>query len=406
MTSFDPVIESIKRNSKVSKDLALLFISRVLMRISLGSLGVFLPIFLYLQFREVFSTSLSIMYVILIFVAIYSLHLLLSPITARMFHTLGMRRLMIVGILLSAASIVSLYFVENNMYLGIAIYIISTGFYRAFYWVPYHVDLTHELDSNRRGRQLAMMANISDVLIVMVPFLGGVAIAALGGFQTVFLTASFLMLLSVLPLLFINDVYEYYSWSYIETFKKMFSKENRPLFISQAANGAQSIVTLFFWPLYVFLIVDKQFVLLGLITSVTIVLIMIIRYLVGKWVDKFNREKMLLAGVLLSATGWFLKVFVHTPVQAVFIDTYHRIGRTVNGLTFNAVTYEQSADSGTYIDEYTTLKEMAINFGRIAMLVVIGLIMYYLDINMRVAFIVAALVTLLMIMLDRFNRLN
>ncbi len=406
MVSFDPVVESIKRNSKVSKDLALLFISRVLMRVSLGALGVFLPVFLYLQFRDVFSTNVSVMYVILIFLAVYSLHLLLAPISARLFHQLGMRRLMLTGILMAAASLISLYFIENNIYIGIAAYILSAGFYRAFYWVPYHVDLTHELDANRRGRQLAMMANISDVLVVLVPLLGGVAIAALGGFQTVFITGAFLMLLAALPLLFISDVYEYYSWSYVETFKKLFSKENRPLFIAQAANGAQNIATLFFWPLYVFLIVGKQFVLLGAITSATIIFIMLVRYVIGKWIDKFSKDKILLAGVLLSATGWLLKVFVYTPMQAIFIDTYHRIGRTVNGLTFNAVTYEQSADSGTYIDEYTTLKEMAMNIGRISMLLIVGLIMYYLHVNMRAAFLVAALVTLLMIFLDRFNRIN
>ncbi len=406
MAAFDPVVESIKRNVNVSKDLALLFVSRVFMRVSLGALGVFLPVFLYLQFREVFPTNIAVMYVILIFLGVYSLHLLLAPIAARLFHQLGMRRLMMTGIIMAAASLISLYFVELNIYIGVAAYILSAGFYRAFYWVPYHVDLTHELDESRRGRQLATMANISDALVVLVPFLGGVAIAVLGGFQGVFLTAAFLMLLASLPLLFMSDVYEYYSWSYVETFKKLFSKENRPLFIAQAANGAQNIATLFFWPLYIFLVVGKQFVLLGAITSLTIVFIMILRYVIGKWIDKFSKEKMLLAGVLLSATGWFLKVFVYTPVQAVFIDTYHRVGRTVNGLTFSAVTYEQSADSGTYIDEYTTLKEMAMNIGRIAMLLVVGLAMYYINVNMRVAFLVAALVTLLMIFLDRFNRVN
>jgi len=207
-------------------------------------------------------------------------------------------------------------------------------------------------------------------------------------------------------LLFMSDVYEYYSWSYIETFRQLFSRENRSLFIAQAANGAQNIATLFFWPLYIFFISHKQFVLLGAITSGTIVFIMILRFIIGKWIDKFSRNRMLLTGVLLSATGWFLKIFVYTPVQAVFVDTYHKMGRTVNGLTFSAVTYEQSADSGTYIDEYTTLKEMAVNIGRIAMLLVVGTAMLYFHTNIRMAFIVAAVVTLLMLFLDRFNRVS
>ncbi len=406
MIAIDPVIESVRRNAKVSKDLSLLFISRVLMRISLGALGVFLPIFLYQQLAPALGGKMAIFQVIMIFLSIYILNLLLAPIAASLFHRWGMRRMMATGILMASLSVMALYFFGQNMLIGMVLYIFATGLYRALYWVPYHVDLTHELDDAKRGRQLALMANISDVLVVSVPFLGGVAIAYFGGFQEVFVVAALLMVLAILPLLFMSDVYEYYSWSYLETFKKLFSKENQNLFIAQAANGAQSVATLFFWPLYIFFISQKQFVLLGIITSATIIFIMILRYFIGKGIDKFSRNKMLLTGVLLSATGWFLKIFVYTPVQAIFVDTYHKMGRTVNGLTFSAVTYEQSADSGTYIDEYTTLKEMAVNVGRIAMLLVVGLAMMYFHTNIRMAFVVAAAVTLLMLFLDRFNRVS
>jgi len=405
--SIDPIIESVRRNSKVSKDLSLLFISRVLMRISLGALGVFLPIFLYSQLKvSGVSTNSAVFQVILVFLSIYTLHLLLAPIASSLFHRWGMRRMMAWGIVMASVSIMSLYFSGYNLVAGIALYILATGIYRALYWVPYHVDLSHELDGERRGRQLALMANISDILVVSVPFLGGVAIAYFGGFQEVFIVAAFLMVLAILPLMFMSDVYEYYSWSYVETFKNLFATENKNLFIAQAANGAQSVATLFFWPLYLYFISNKQFVVLGAVTSVTIIFIMILRYVTGKWIDKFSKSKVLLTGVLLSATGWLLKIFVYTPVQAMFVDTYHKMGRTVNGLTFSAVTYEQSSDSGTYIDEYTTLKEMAINIGRIFMLLTVGLAMYYFQTNLRMAFVIAAIVTLFMILLDNVSHVR
>lgn len=395
----DPVVEAVKRRTNISKDLAFLFMSRVLMRVSLGALGVFLPIFLYKEF------NLQILPVIMVFIAIYSLHLLLTPSFARLFHVWGMRKMMIFGILMATASILSLYFYPYNPILGLVIYIVSVALYRSLYWIPYQVDFARELDETRRGRQLALMANISDLLTVAVPFLGGVAIAV-SGFQNVFLFAAFLMLLAIIPLLFIGDIYERYSWGYFDSFKKLLAPENRNLFIAQAANGAQSIVTLFFWPLYVFLISKGQFVVLGAITSATIVLIMGLRFLVGKWIDKVSGKRLLWTGIALSATGWFFKVFVQTPVQAIVVDTYHRAGRTVNGLTFNAVTYEQSADSGNFIDEYTALKEMALNVGRVFMLTLIALLIIYLSVNIRVAFLVAALVTLFMIALDKFNKLS
>ncbi len=406
MMQLDPVIEAVRRKRKVSKDLSLLFVSRVLMRVSLGAIGVFLPIFFYEQLAPVFGSKVAIQQVILIFVSIYSLNLLLSPIAASLFHRWGMRRMMSTGIFMAAAAIIALFYFDKNIFLGMALYILTTGLYRALYWVPYHVDLAHELDMQRRGKQLAFMANMSDALVVFVPLLGGAAIAFFGGFKEVYIMAAFLMLLAMIPLMFMNDIYEYYSWSYFDTFKKLFSRENTHLFIAQAANGAQSVATLFFWPLYVYFISQKQFVILGAVTSATIIFIMFLRWFIGKLIDRYERKKMLLAGILLSATGWFLKIFVYTPIQAVFVDTYHRMGRTANSLVFSAVTYEQSADSGTYIDEYTTLKEMAVNVGRIAMLLAVGVIMLYFHTNIRAAFLVAAVVTLFMILLDSFNRLR
>ncbi len=395
----DPVIELVKKRANISKDLALLFISRVLMRVSLGALGVFLPIYFYEQF------GYQVLPVIMIFVAIYSLHLLLAPIFARLFHIWGMRKMMILGIGMATLSFITLYLFPKSPEIGIVAYIFTVSLYRASYWVPYQVDLARELDESRRGRQLALMANISDLLSVAVPFLGGVAIA-LAQFENVFLFASFLMLLAILPLLFVSDVYEYYSWSYLETFKKLFSSENRPLFIAQAANGAQGVVTLFFWPLYLYFISQGDYAKLGFITSLTILAIMIIRHFTGKWIDKMSARNALFAGVALSASGWLLKLFVHTPVQAVAVDTYHRVGRTVNGLSFSAVTYEQSADSGSFIDEYTTLREMAQNIGRVFMLILVAALIAYLSVNIRVAFLIAALVTLFMIFLDKFQKLS
>ena len=397
MQMVDPIANLVKIKAQsvgVSKDLALLFVSRVLMRVSLGALGVFLPIYLYNFLQG------DIKLVVLIFASIYMLHVLLAPIAAKLFEVWGMRRMMWLGIAMASVSVLALYFLEQSPVYGIVFYILSVSIYRAFYWVPYQVDLSRELDEQKRGRQLALMANLSDALVVVVPFLGGVAIAV-SGFEQVFLFASFLMLLAIIPLLFISDVYERYSWGYLQSFAKLFSKENRSLFIAQAANGAQSVVTLFFWPLYVYLISQKQFVVLGAVTSATIVLIMALRYATGKWFDKAKKDKLLLTGVLLSATGWFFKVFVQTPLQAIFVDTYHRMGRAVNGLTFSAVTYEQSADSGSYIDEYTTLKEMAVNLGRVLMLLVVGILL--LKFNLKIAFIVAAIVTLFMIILEKFE---
>ena len=76
------------------------------------------------------------------------------------------------------------------------------------------------------------------------------------------------------------------------------------------------------------------------------------------------------------------------------------MGRAVNRMSFDSSTYEQAADNGHYIDEFTTLKNMAIDMGRVVMLMLVALLVYCVG-NIRVVFIVAALATLMMSFLNK-----
>jgi hypothetical protein len=58
----------------------------------------------------------------------------------------------------------------------------------------------------------------------------------------------------------------------------------------------------------------------------------------------------------------------------------------------DAMTYEQAADAGHYIDEYTVLREMSLNIGRI--LIILFLLALSLQFSITISFFVAALISL------------
>jgi hypothetical protein len=58
----------------------------------------------------------------------------------------------------------------------------------------------------------------------------------------------------------------------------------------------------------------------------------------------------------------------------------------------DALTYEQAADAGHYIDEYTVLREMSLNIGRI--LILVFLLILSLSFSISVSFFVAAVISL------------
>ena len=385
------VLETIQEKTHLSQNLIALYTSRTLMRMSLGAVGIFLPIFFFTEYGR------NIEIVIAIFLSLYGLHMLLTPLSARLLNVIGTRRMIMLGIGFLAVALIALYYFPAHPAYATIAYILFASFYRALFWVPYHVDFARSLSKTMRGRQLAILRNIGNTVLVAVPIVGGVIIAT-AGFGTLFLASVALMLVALLPMWFVPHTYERFSWNYVETFMHLFARPNRPLFIAHAANGAQGAATLVFWPIYAFLLLDDRFAVLGVIASLTLVALIVLRYFAGKLFDTWSHERVLTAGVVMSMTGWVSKLFVQTPFQVFAADSYHNLGKTVNSLSFDAVTYEQSADNGRYVDEYTALKEMALGIGRIVMLLLIAVLLAFFDI--RVVFVVAALVALLMLLLN------
>jgi len=393
----EKVVHALYKKTHFSKDLMVLYASRTLMRISLGMLGVFLPIFFYKEF------GYDLQIVIAIFLSIYSLQLLFTPISARLLGVLGTRRMLMLGLGFITLSIVALYYFPSNPVYATVAYILFGSIYRALYWIPYHVDFTNALDSHMRGRQLAILRNIASVVLIAVPMLGGVIITA-AGFSAVFVFSVVIMLIALIPLWFMSNTYEKYSWNYVDTFMHLFARGNRTLFLAHFASGAQGIVIILFWPIYIFTLLDERFAVLGIIASLTIIVVIALRTVVGKLFDTWSHKRMLVVGVVMATTGWVSKLFVQTPLEVFAADSYHNFGRTVNSLSFDATTYEQAADNGRYVDEYTALKEMALSVGRVVMMLLIAVLLSFFTI--KVAFVMAALVALFMLVLNSSTKIK
>lgn len=386
------------QKSHFSRDLIALYASRTLMRIALSVIGVFLPIFFYKEFGG------DLELVIAIFISLYGIHMLLTPLSSRLLGVLGTKRMITAGIVFLILATASLYLFPHQPGIATVAYILFASVYRALYWVPYHVDFSKALNETMRGRQLAILRNIANVVLIAVPFIGGIVIAAFG-FDAVFLVSLVFMLIALYPLRYMNHTYERFSWGYVDTFMHLFARGNRSLFLSHAANGAQGAATLVFWPIYVFTLLDERYTALGIIASLTLIVLILLQSIAGKLFDTWSHERMLVVGVVMATTGWVTKIFVQTPLQVFAADTYHSFGKTVNALSFDAATYEQSADNGRYVDEYTALKEMALAVGRIVMLLLLGVLVAFFD--MRVTFVLAAIVALGMLLFNtRANRLQ
>lgn len=386
------IMNMLTHDAYFSKDLLYLHIARIIQRVSLGSLGVFIPIYFYTVFNY------DIAFVIAIFIALSGVYIVGLPLCARLLRTMGTRTLMMWATVFAGVTSFVLFLFPDNPALAAVLFIIATSAFRLTYWIPYHVHMSLELDSAHRGSQLAFLVNMQTLLLAIVPLIGG-AVISVYGFNVLFLCATCIMACALVPLFFVRTAYEQYSWDYIDTFMHLFKRENRSLFVAHFANGAQSTALLIFWPLYIFILLDERFTAVGLIATLTVCGVMLLRWLTGYALEHWDRNKVLRLGALFESAGWTLKLFVQTPAQIFVIDTVHNFGNSVNTTAFDATTYEQASDNGRFVDEYTVLKEMALHMGRVAMLCVVGVLLWYTD--MRVVFVLAACITLAMMIIGK-----
>jgi len=375
-----------------SKDTIVLYINRIFLQVALGVIGIFFPIFYFIEFNQSFFA------VALIYICVYAGHGLITPITARLIYSLGMRKMMMISVPFALIGVGVLYFWDFNPIIVLILHMLFLVLYKAFYWLPYHVDFALFSNKKARGRQLSILLNISEIILVFTPLFGGYIIATYG-FQHIFIISTTLFLLAIPPLFFISNPKEKYSFGYLETFKHLFKKENRPVLLGYGADGAQSTISAIVWPIFIFMLFDEKFLTVGVVAALTLVAIIVFRLFIGDLVDTWNRGKMQTIGSILYMTGWIIKTLVETAFQVFLVDTYHNLGRTVSRVSFDTNTYTQSADNGHYVDEYTALKEIALNIGRVLMLIFVIVVVSFTTI--KVTFIAAAFATLLMTILNQ-----
>lgn len=96
----------------------------------------------------------------------------------------------------------------------------------------------------------------------------------------------------------------------------------------------------------------------------------------------------------MYAIGWVVKIFVLTAFHIFVAGLYHSLTRILTRTTFETMFYELAADQGHYVDEFTVLREMAIQLGKVVTLLLVSIIALFFAIQWT--FVIAAVSALLL----------
>jgi MFS family permease len=390
-------------NRNLTHNFRMLYFSRITISSATQLMGLFLPIFLYifldmsLSLLIFFLLGLDFLYLIFL---VYGCKKIMNP--------LGIKKSLQISVILGALYYIVFFFIDNYVMSGamslelhrfwwlLPVALLNLLF-RLSHWVPYHTDVAKLTEKRIRASQLSLMEATMMAIGTMMPLVAGLILSYLG-YSYLFLLAVSIYLLSSLPLSRLPKVEESFSWTHKQTWKTLLSKKLRPSVIAYAGFGAESVIGLVIWPIFIWQVLDKNYLQVGAISSVIIIATILLQIFVGKSLDKLNNKRLWLRyGIFFYAFGWILKALVGTAFQVFLFSAFHNISRIFSSTSFDTLNYDIAADQGHFVDEYTVIRDMSLLIGKIIMGLFIILIIPFL--SLRYIFVVAALVSLLMTLL-------
>lgn len=355
-----------------------LFISKRLIHGAAAALaGIFVPIFLYETTGESFFV-VGGYYALLSF----AYALLLVP-SMTITNWLGFSRTLVLSGICSIITYIFLFYLtpENILTLmwPLAASIIA---FRLFHWVPFHTDFALFTSAGKRGKQVSL----SFAAIAFMGAIGPIAagfIVANAGYTALFGTIIVLLIAATISYAYVPETPTHFDWSWKETWRQFRYKKNRGLMVGEFANGAETIVNIIVWPIFLYTILNGDLFSIGALSTIIVGVTIILQLILGRYLDKQGKDKSktLRIGSFLYAVGWILKIFVLSAAQVFFVGLYHNIVRIFSHTPFSAIIYDMSADQGSLVDEYTVIREMANHLGRASALLITAILTLFIPIG-------------------------
>lgn len=380
-------------NKSLSRGFVRLYTGKTIVMIASAMLGIFLPIFLYNLFGQSFR-----MVVIYYGVGHLSYAIAVS-LGAKFLNKFGFRNSLRTSVVMGIIFYTIFYFInQDNLIYLIPFSLFILLFYRMLYWLPYHVNFAKFTNKKTRGRQVSAIEATRSALGVFIPLISGLIVSYFS-FDILFIMAMILYFLSGIPYLSIPKTRERFIWNIKETWKQFFSKKRRKTVLAYMADGSENIIGVVVWPIFIYQILEGNYFQVGAVSTLIIAVSVITQLFLGKYMDlKIKKETVLKWGSCLYSLGWIIKIFISTAFQIFFVGAYHSVSSIFLRTPFDSLTYEIAADQEHYVDEFTVIHEMAIQFGKALMAILIILISFFFAVQW--VFILAALASII------FNLLN
>ncbi|MFC1685476.1 MFS transporter [Nanoarchaeota archaeon] len=365
-----------------NKELNEFYAATIIMYFAEGLISIFVPIYLY-------KLGYSIPIIILFSFLISLSFVVFSYLGARVVSKIGVKHSMLLSTPFNLAFYLGLGILPKFPFLFFILPILRSWKMILFNY-GYHLDFIKNSDGKRRGREISVILELFVIATALSPFIGGL-IASFLGFNVLYFLGSMLLVLGTFPLFLTKDGPEKIRFSKGTLWKSILGKKERNNLISLSSYGIESIVGKVLWPLFLIILLVEVFKT-GLIVTLSMLFSVVFFYFIGELTDRNSRRKMFRIGTYFYALSWIGRVFVSSPFQAFFVDSYRNITEKIVHIPWLAKSYDIAKEKGYF--KFIVGREVIFNLSRVVFLPVFMLIFYIGYKPFIISFILAGIFTL------------
>jgi YQGE family putative transporter len=362
-----------KKHYYFEKDLSIgfkcLITNRTITNIGTGLFSIFLPIFLYITLGE------NIRYLAFYYLASYLVSLIFVSTFHHALNRIGFKRAIGISTLVGAFYYLAIFLLKTeNVQILMPIMVFTIASWRLLYWIPYNIDFAKFTSKKDRGKGVGLVEAMLSFVGIITPVLAGFIISRFN-FNVLFLVGIAIFLLSYLPLMKLPRTKERFSWSTSQFFKKIIARKNRKLTWFFFLDGAEGVLAAFVWPVFVYELLQGNYLEIGAISSLVVMATAILQLLAGKIVDK-KKGRMIKTGGFFYALGWLLKVFALTAFHVFVFDAYHRFMKVFYRIPLDTLVFETAFRQKHFIDEFNIFRQFCLFLGGSVMTILIILLSF------------------------------
>ena len=380
---------------KKEVELLPLFLNRSFRAMAVSLLSLFSSVYIY---KTIFSLTnqknIALAAVFIYFLGFYSCKFISNLFAEELSLRLGLKKQIYFGLLFLVFSLLILVL---SLRWPLLLFFASPfwGLSAGFYWFGCHGLMVKTGREQAFGKELGMIGFINTLFLLGVPFLGGVLID-LAGYQALFGKIKILTARVNFADRPMKGEKTHYDTSLAEVVSLF--KTHKRTFLAYAGSSVAGTIYSMVIPLYLFLILKKE-LSLGEFFSFSMILVALINLIVGRWVDIKGKRGMIAFGSVFQFFVWFGRGLTK-GIKALFIfDIIDRITGGMIGIPLGVLSYQKALD-GQATGRAVLFREIAITIGAIFSCLLL-LLMVFLGIEFKFSFWVAALFSLLPLLIVR-----